>query len=144
MIKWKDEYSIGVDSVDEQHKELFEIANRSYDLLRNQLITDKYGKIIEIIDELKNYTIYHFKAEENYMQEIGYKKFLSQKVAHNDFLEKMDNIDVEQIDDGQNEYLIGILDFVSEWLVEHILKEDKLIAASEWNGCRPYKRSSME
>ena len=131
MIKWKDEYSIGVDSVDEQHKELFEIANRSYDLLRNQLITDKYGKIIEIIDELKNYTIYHFKAEENYMQEIGYKKFLSQKVAHNDFLEKMDNIDVEQIDDGQNEYLRGILDFVSEWLVEHILKEDKLIAASE-------------
>jgi len=131
MIKWKDEYSIGVDSVDEQHKELFEIANRSYDLLRNQLITDKYGKIIEIIDELKNYTIYHFKEEEEYMQAIGYKKFLSQKVAHNDFLEKMDNIDVEQIDDGQNEYLIGILDFVSEWLVEHILKEDKLIAASE-------------
>jgi hemerythrin len=43
----------------------------------------------------------------------------------------MDNIDVEQIDDGQNEYLIGILDFVSEWLVEHILKEDKLIAVSE-------------
>jgi hemerythrin len=131
MIKWKDEYSIGVDSVDDQHKKLFEIANRSYDLLRNQLITDKYGKIIEIIDELKNYTIYHFQAEEDYMKQIGYKKFLSQKVAHNDFLEKMDNIDVEQIDDGQNEYLIGILDFVSEWLVEHILKEDKLIAVSE-------------
>jgi len=131
MIKWKDEYSIGVERVDEQHKKLFEIANRSYDLLRNQLITDKYGKIIEIIDELKNYTIYHFQAEEDYMKEIGYKKFLSQKVAHNDFLEKMDNIDVEQIDDGQNEYLIGILDFVSEWLIEHILKEDKLIAVSE-------------
>jgi hemerythrin len=131
MIKWKDEYSIGVECVDEQHEKLFEIANRSYDLLRNQLITDKYEKIIEIIDELKNYTIYHFQAEEDYMKEIGYKKFLSQKVAHNDFLEKMDNIDVEQIDDGQNEYLIGILDFVSEWLVEHILKEDKLIAVSE-------------
>jgi hemerythrin len=131
MIKWKDEYSIGVDSVDAQHKELFEIANRSYDLLRNQLITDKYEKIIEIIDELKNYTVYHFQSEEDYMQKIGYKKFLSQKVAHNDFLEKMENIDVEQIDDGQNEYLIGILDFVSEWLIEHILKEDKLIAVSE-------------
>ena len=131
MIKWKDEYSIGVDSIDVQHKELFEIANRSYDLLKNQLIMDKYEKIIEIIDELKNYTVYHFQSEENYMQKIGYKKFLSQKVAHNDFLEKMDNIDVEQIDEGQNEYLIGILDFVSEWLVEHILKEDKLIAVSE-------------
>jgi len=65
------------------------------------------------------------------MRSIGYKKFLSQKAAHNDFLAKMENIDVEQIDNGQNQYLIEILDFVSEWLVEHILKEDKLIGGSE-------------
>ena len=127
MIKWQEEYGIGVESIDEEHKQLFEIANRIYDLLRNELITDKYGKIIEIIEELKNYTIYHFKSEEDYMQSIGYKKFFSQKVAHNDFLAKMETIDIEKIDNGQNEYLIGILDFVSEWLVEHILKEDKLI-----------------
>jgi len=129
MTKWEDDYSIGVESIDEQHKELFEIANRIYNLLKNELITDKYGKIIEIIDELKSYTIYHFTSEEDYMRSIGYKKFLSQKVAHNDFLAKMESIDIEQIDDGQNTYLIEILDFVSEWLVEHILKEDKLIMA---------------
>ena len=127
MIKWEDGYSIGVQSIDEQHKQLFEIANRIYVLLKNELLTDKYDKIIEIIDELKSYTIYHFNSEEDYMRSIGYKKFLSQKVAHNDFLEKMNNIDIKQIDNDQNEYLIGILDFVSEWLVEHILKEDKLI-----------------
>ena len=129
MIKWEEGYSIGVESIDEQHKQLFEIANRIYVLLKNELITDKYDKIIEIIDELKSYTIYHFNSEEDYMRSIGYKKFLSQKAAHNDFLEKMKNIDIKQIDNDQNEYLIGILDFVSEWLVEHILKEDKLIIA---------------
>jgi len=129
VIKWEEGYSIGVESIDEQHKQLFEIANRIYVLLKNELITDKYDKIIEIIDELKSYTIYHFNSEEDYMRSIGYKKFLSQKAAHNDFLEKMKNIDIKQIDNDQNEYLIGILDFVSEWLVEHILKEDQLILA---------------
>jgi hemerythrin len=127
MVTWEDKYALGVESIDEQHKELFEIANRIYDLLKNDLITDKYDPIVEIIEELKNYTIYHFKAEEEYMKNIGYKKLLSQKVAHNDFLEKMESIDLDQIDNGHNEYLLGILDFVCEWLVEHIIKEDKLI-----------------
>ncbi|AIF50435.1 bacteriohemerythrin [Pelosinus sp. UFO1] len=127
MVTWEDNYAIGVEAIDEQHKELFQISNRIYDLLKNDLITDKYDSIIEIIEELKNYTIYHFEAEEEYMKNIGYKKLLSQKVAHNDFLEKMEGIDLEQIDNGHNEYLLGILDFVCEWLVEHIIKEDRLI-----------------
>ena len=129
MIKWKEEYYMGVESLDEQHKELFEIANRIYSLLKNELILDKYNSIIEIIDELKSYTSNHFQAEEEYMKSIGYKRFLSQKAAHNEFLEKMNSIDVEKIDNGHNEYLIGILDFVCDWLGQHIIKEDKLIAA---------------
>ncbi len=129
MVKWEDKYCLRIEAIDEQHKQLFEIAGRIYELLKNELITDKYDDIIEIIDELKNYTIYHFKAEEEYMQSIGYKKFLSHKVAHNDFLDKMENVDLNKIDNGHNEYLIGILDFVCEWLVEHILKEDKQIVA---------------
>ena len=127
MIQWLEEYDMGVEEIDEQHKKLFEITDRIYDLLRNDLIVDKYNKIIEIIDELKEYTVYHFETEEKYMQSIGYKKFLSQKVAHNDFLEKMAHIDLDRIDDGHNEYLLEMLDFVSELLVQHIIKEDKLI-----------------
>jgi hemerythrin len=129
MVKWEDKYSLGVESIDEQHKELFQIASRIYELLKNEMILDKYDHIMEIIDELKNYTVDHFKDEEEYMKRIGYKKFLSHKVAHTDFLDKMENIDANKIDNGHNEYLLGILDFVCVWLVEHILKEDKLIVA---------------
>ena len=129
MVKWEDKYSLGVESIDEQHKELFRIANRIYELLKNEMILDKYDHIMEIIDELKNYTVDHFKDEEEYMKSIGYKKFLSHKVAHTDFLDKMGNIDVNKIDNGHNEYLLSILDFVCVWLIEHIMKEDKLIVA---------------
>lgn len=130
MILWKEEYCLGIESIDQQHLQLVEIANRIYQLLKNELIEDKYDAIVAIIEELKDYTVYHFKAEEEYMMSIGYKKILSQKVAHNDFLEKMASIDMDKIDNGHNEYLMGMLDFVCEWLVEHIVKEDKLISQS--------------
>jgi len=61
------------------------------------------------------------------MKSISYKRFFSQKVAHNDFIAKMDSIDLAKIDNYQNGYLLEILDYVSEWLVDHIIKEDKLI-----------------
>jgi len=129
MVTWKDEYSIGVTEIDEQHKKLFEIVNRMQVLLCDELILDKYDSIIAIINELKEYTIYHFKTEEEYMIKIGYKKLFSQKVLHHDFVEKINSIDLSQIDNDQNNYLNEILYFVCDWLVTHILKEDKLINA---------------
>ena len=128
MLQWKDEYCTGIAPIDEQHKELFSIANRIYDLLKNDLIPDKYDSIVAIISELQNYTRYHFKTEEDYMQQINYRRFLSQKAAHNEFLAKMDTIDLGKIDNSQNQYLIEILDFVLDWLAGHIVKADKLIA----------------
>ena len=130
MISWKDEYSIGVESIDGQHRRLFEIADEMYDLLNNELVTDKYDQIMEIINELSDYTVSHFAAEEAYMQKTGYRKFLSHKAKHQDFLDKLNDVDTERIDNGQNEYLRGILAFVCDWLVEHILQEDMLITAA--------------
>jgi len=45
MLKWKDEYSIGIELIDEQHKHIFEIGNDAYELLKNDLSLDKYSKI---------------------------------------------------------------------------------------------------
>jgi hemerythrin len=129
MIKWKEEYRLGVPTIDEQHQKLFEIANRAYELLKNEVRLDKYDKITEIIAELKDYTIYHFKTEEEYMRSIGYQKFLSHKVYHDDFIEKVKNVDLNQIEDNQDKYLLGVLDFVVNWIDRHILGQDKLIVS---------------
>jgi hemerythrin len=127
MIEWKEEYALGIETIDDQHKKLFQIADRIYELIRNDVLIDKYDSIIEIINELKDYTVNHFAAEEEYMKSIGYKRLLSQKAAHHDFLHKMGEIELDKIDNGQNVYLLETLDFVVEWLGQHILKEDKLI-----------------
>lgn len=127
MIKWKDEYLIGIENIDEQHKKLFEIAGRAFELLKNDMYVDKYDRIVAVLGELKDYTVYHFKSEEEYMLSIGYKRFLSQKADHEEFIEKITSIDLKKIDVDQNAYLLSILEFIVNWTSEHILLKDKLI-----------------
>lgn len=129
MKYWNDEYRIGVAEIDEQHKKLFEIAGRIYDLLRNSFYSDKYDRIVELVNELKDYTVYHFKFEEEYQQKIGYKKFFTHKVEHDDFVAKMNEIDFSVVDENHDQYLLDILEFVVKWIDGHILEKDKLIVS---------------
>lgn len=128
MYEMKPEYYTGIDFIDQEHSKLFEICNEAYELLTNQFIPDKYDYIVEVIQKLKDYTRYHFKHEEEYMESTGYKRLLSQKVAHNDFIEKLDGIDLDVMDEGQKDVLLDLVEFLNNWLVEHIFKKDKLIA----------------
>lgn len=127
MIKWKDEYLIGVDQIDKQHQELFNITNRAYDLLDDEFVTDKYDKIINIIEELKEYTIFHFKEEEEYMLSIKYKRYFAQKVEHDEFVKKINDVNLKDIDVDQKKYLTDLLEFVIDWISSHILGSDKKI-----------------
>lgn len=127
MIKWKEEYTMGVEHIDEQHRKLFEIAGRAYEVMRNSLSVDKYDQIVAILNELKEYTVYHFHSEEEYMQSIGYKKLLSHKVEHNDFIEKVNSIDLDKIDEEQDKFILELLDFIVNWIDKHILGMDKMI-----------------
>ena len=129
MIKWREDYNLGISKIDEQHQKLFEICDRAYQLLKNDIYLDKYDKIVEILHELKDYTVYHFKSEEEYMSTIGYRKLLQHKVYHNDFIEKINNIDLNKIDEQQNQVIMELLYFIVRWIEQHILTEDKKIAA---------------
>lgn len=129
MLQWKEEYAIGVEVIDEQHRHLFEIGNKTLDLIENYFYEDKYDKIITILNELREYTKYHFQTEEDYMIQIKYPKYFSQKVEHDDFIAKIEGIDLHDLDENQDKHLRDILTFVFNWVLEHILKKDKLITA---------------
>lgn len=125
MIEWKEEYVLGIEKIDEQHKQLFKIAGDISDLIKNQLITDKFDHILQLVSELKDYTVFHFSSEEEYMKSIGYKKYFSHKVEHQDFIEKINHVDMDKIDADHEQYLVEILDFVLNWIAKHILETDK-------------------
>lgn len=127
LIKWKEEYRVGVALIDQQHQKLFEIANRAYNLLADEWRIDKYDDIIVILEELRDYALFHFSVEEEHMKKIGYQRFLSHKVEHDDFKEELNAVDLYKLDDDQETYLSNILSFVVTWIENHILKVDKQI-----------------
>ena len=130
MLQWKEEYEVGVAEIDEQHQKLIDIANRVYELMRNELALDKYDQIVEILQELKEYTVYHFHFEEGLMQKAKYKKRFSHKILHQEFLAQVEAVDLSAVDENQDAYLVQIMDFIANWLIEHIVGEDKKVGQS--------------
>ena len=70
MYEMKPEYYIGIDMIDEEHKQLFKYADEAYELLRDEFTPDKYDRIDIILENLRNYTVKHFCDEEQYMESI--------------------------------------------------------------------------
>lgn len=129
MFQMKPEYFTGIDHIDKEHQKLFEIADNLCQLIKNDFIPDKYDSICDVIQELKDYARYHFSDEEAYMEKIGYKHTFAQKVEHDAFLQKIEELELTDIDDNQKAVLYDMLSFLNDWLVHHILEKDKLITA---------------
>ena len=127
MYEMKDEYLTGIELIDNEHRKLFEITEEAYQLLKNEFITDKYDRIIKILEDLREYAKQHFAHEEAYMESINYKKIFTQKIQHKEFIEKLDSLNLEQIDENQEQAIKDIIVFLGNWLVNHILYNDKLI-----------------
>jgi len=125
-----DSFKTGIALIDEEHKTLFDIIGKVHTTIQTELVHDKYDAILDILDELKEYTTVHFADEENYMREIGYEGLAQQEILHQKFIDKLNELDLEDVDENQEAYLYEFLGFLQKWLVNHILKVDKLIPQS--------------
>ena len=56
------------------------------------------------------------------------ESLFSHKIEHQEFIEKLNQIDWTEVEKDQDKTLLGILDFLNNWLVNHILYTDKLYA----------------
>jgi hemerythrin len=126
MYEMKPEYYIGIDMIDEEHKKLFQYADEAYELLHNDMIPDKFDTIHDVLMNLRNYTVKHFSDEEEYMESIHYKKLFTQKIQHQEFINKLDEFmeshNEEVVD--QNKQIEDILEYLTNWLINHILYVD--------------------
>ncbi len=127
MYEFKEEFLTGIEEIDKEHRRLFEIAEELYELKCEEFIPDKYDNIRKILEELKDYTLTHFAHEEAYMQSIGYKRMFTQKSQHDALRQIMEEWDLNAIDENQDETIEEMLRIVTDWLVNHILNQDKLI-----------------
>lgn len=129
MYEMKPEYYIGVELIDTEHQQLFAYANEVYELLHEEFTPDKYDNISDILKKLRDYTKKHFADEEAYMESIQYKRLFTQKIQHQEFIDRLDELDLEHLGEAgdQDAQIKEILNFLTDWLVNHILHVDGLI-----------------
>lgn len=119
-FEWKENYSVGVKEMDKQHKILIDIINKLYEAMK---IGKGSTEIGPIIDEMVNYTKYHFESEEKLMTTHGYPGLLHQKGEHKAFTSRA--IDYQtQVRSGKVSMTIEVMNFLKDWLLNHILVND--------------------
>ena len=125
--KFDDSFKTGIPLIDDEHKTLFDIIGEVHATLNAEHVHDKFDSIISILNKLKEYTQIHFSDEESYMQSISYEGLEKQVILHQKFIDKLNELDLDDVDNNQEKYLYSFLEFLQNWLVNHILKIDKLI-----------------
>lgn len=127
MFIWKREFELLIPAIDNQHKRLFEIGNRIDELLVNHAEgDDNYDEIIEVIKSLEDYTIYHFKVEEDLFVKYNYTEYVKHKKEHDGFIEYLHTFDLDSIHENQGEFLNDLLGKIVNWVFNHIITTDYL------------------
>jgi hemerythrin len=125
MISWRETYNIGVDEVDQQHQELVVKLNEFLDACIQQKGKDK---IMETLAFLRDYTVEHFRSEEEIMLKYNYPEYADHKKDHDDFVASV--LELEAGIENQGATVVTTLKLnrtLTDWLLSHISKSDMKI-----------------
>ena len=121
LIVWSHIYSINDHTVDSQHQKLIGILNDLHNLQSNN---PDDSKINVILDELVNYTLYHFATEEKLFQEHQYPEYTHHKAVHDKLVKDVQSyLALFKTQDQTAKEKLMV--FLSNWLKDHILGDDK-------------------
>lgn len=121
-IIWTDDLLIGVNVIDEQHKQLIQHLNNL-----NKAVEEHHGpsQIGSTLEFLIDYTDFHFAAEEKQMIDNNYPGLENQKIQHEKFKTTLVDLEQDLVEDGASHELAGLIDtLLGNWLVNHICTVD--------------------
>ena len=121
---WSDDLSVGVEQIDDDHKELIVIINK----MINEVGKNK-DLLMKHFDELEDYTRYHFTREEKLMisqcltdeDRMMVKEHLKE---HKLFINKIPELKNKIAFSPSTEVSFETIDFLVTWLLDHIIVKD--------------------
>jgi hemerythrin len=127
VVAWDEKYAVGIELIDNQHKELFSLTN---ELFRACLSREETLKTVfkETMGRMVEYVRFHFSAEQELMQRIKYPDYLEHKKQHDamvrDILEA-----VKGYNEGKKFVPNQFVRTLRDWILSHIAHYDKLYAS---------------
>jgi len=124
-FQWQESYLTHIDELDAQHQKLVGLINNLYtDLLNCPEDAQKQACVVKTLDELVDYSCYHFAAEEKLMLEHDYPEYAQHKQEHESFKQK-----VTQLMKAQTEVTSAlpfpVVVFLRDWLASHVIRTDQ-------------------
>ncbi len=115
LLTWKSEYSVGVESVDYEHREMIGIINE----LHKELAGRKDEESIEqFLGDIHMTISAHFALEERVMQQSAYNEYEAHKEDHEELLDQIrDLMDTYASDPDQGLKLLR--ERLSDWFSIH-------------------------
>jgi hemerythrin-like metal-binding protein len=120
LIVWNSRLMTGLETIDDQHKKLVQLINALHAALKSKTGAIESGRIVE---ELADYTRYHFEYEEQLFATHNYPATKEHKAAHKALIEKVSAFKSD-FQRGKAGLSMELMDFLSDWLRQHILKTD--------------------
>lgn len=126
---WKDEYSVKIPLVDQQHKRFFEITNRMIGLSKKN---SDAAELIWIIEELKDHARHHFSTEESHFAKFTFEKSEQHLKAHDRYRQRIEGYLAAAHDPAVDlkKLVKEVAEYSAYWLSDHILIMDRNIPYS--------------
>ena len=121
LIFWTDALSVKNESIDDQHRQLFEIADRMF-----SAVAENNGQnIVEsILNELETYTKTHFSHEEELLYKAQFPEYDNHCRIHQKLIKQLEEFKVK-IGKKKLKTAKEVNIFLENWIIKHILDEDK-------------------
>jgi hemerythrin len=120
-IEWKDEYSVGIASIDQQHKKLINLINQLTTAV-DYSTGEEFER--EALADVVDYTKTHFTYEEGLLKDNGYPDFEAHRAQHKDMIAEINAV-LGEYEQDHDMAIRHACNFLSGWLVNHINGTDK-------------------
>jgi len=121
LMPWGPKLSLNIKEIDDQHKTLVSLINELHKAMKLKTGSKKAG---EILKDLAEYTVYHFDFEKKLFEQHGYPDMQEHLKIHDDLVAKVMDFK-KQHDEGRAALTMDLMDFLTDWLKDHIMKTDK-------------------
>ena len=126
MVQFTPDLITHVDTIDDQHREIFKRVNEIA-LMGNNVFTD--DKVMATLDFLASYVVEHFMAEEILMIECRDPNYEFHRSEHTNFINyyKKTRDEFNKIGSSVT-YMLGLIEYIVSWILNHITVTDKQMA----------------
>lgn len=116
LIEWKDEFEIGIPSVDFEHRELIRLINYLHASLADK---PSHNAVTDILGEIFARISAHFALEEREMREMKYDQYEDHKASHEALLDGIRDIMDEVEADDASRYEDDLSERLEHWFTAH-------------------------